>query len=220
MGRKWRHGVGAGFKGLLVYAVMGIGGKRRALAGFEIHEVVAHRSVVAHFAAAERFPRIMGLAQKRQIHAEAAIGSLGARDRLKDQVHGRPRRKGLHLRGDVGQNATLHRYLETLVQVIDQAQQPGGHGDIVAAGVDANYGIAGTEEQPIENGSGNADRIVGGMIGLKARTEPAGQANGGAKARDDADFAGGENQVLHPHQLADGSRHLRRKAGGERGQPL
>ena len=34
-------GVGAGFAGLLVDAVMGVGGERAALAGFEVHDVVA-----------------------------------------------------------------------------------------------------------------------------------------------------------------------------------
>ena len=59
-----------------------------------------------------------------------------------------------------------------------------------------------------------------GMVGLQARAESSGQANRGAKARHDPNFACDQDQVLQAHQLVNGRRHLRCEAGRERGQPL
>jgi hypothetical protein len=118
----------------------------------------------------------------------------------------------------MSQNATLCRNLEALAQIVDQVQQPHCHCDVVAGGIHADHGIARSEQQSVENGSGNAHRIVGGMVGLKACAQPAGQSDGGAKPRGHSNLGGDEYQVLHPHQLADRSRHLRHKAGGKRGQ--
>lgn len=36
-----RHGVGAGFAGLLIHSLVGISGERRTLAGFKIHDILA-----------------------------------------------------------------------------------------------------------------------------------------------------------------------------------
>src|SRR5882762_10653716 len=68
-----RNGVGARLAGLLVDAVMGVGRKRRALPGFEIHDVVADRT------APQRQSRLMGLPQKSEIDAKTPVGSLRAR---------------------------------------------------------------------------------------------------------------------------------------------
>ena len=58
------------------------------------------------------------------------------------------------------------------------------------------------------------------MVGLQACAQAAGQANGGTKLRDDADFCGGGDQVLHAHEFAHGCGHLGCEAGGKLGQPL
>ena len=75
-----RHGVGAGFAGLLVDAVVGVGRQRTALPGLEIHQVVAQRSAL------EAQACFVAFAQDFQADAEAAVGRLGACDGLKHQV--------------------------------------------------------------------------------------------------------------------------------------
>ena len=90
--------------------------------------------------------------------------------------------------------------------------------EAVGGGVDADDGVAGAEEQAVEDGGGDAARVVGGVVGLEAGGETAGQADGGAEAGDDADFAGDGDQVLHAHELGDGGGHLGREAGGEGGE--
>ena len=84
-----RHRIGARFAGLLVDIVMGIGRQRRALPGLEVHHIFADRAA----AAATR--RLSRLAQQRQIDAEAAVGGLGARDRLEHQVDRRAAARSL-----------------------------------------------------------------------------------------------------------------------------
>ena len=74
------NGVGAGLAGLLIDAVMGVGGERAALAGLEVHDVVAN------FTAAELGCSLMGFGQQREVNAEGGVGLLGAGDRLEDEV--------------------------------------------------------------------------------------------------------------------------------------
>ena len=62
-----RDRVGARFAGLLIDAVMRIGGQRAALAGLEIHHVVADGS------AFQDKRRVTRLAQQREIDAETAF---------------------------------------------------------------------------------------------------------------------------------------------------
>jgi len=59
---------------------MGVGRKCRTLPGLEIHDIAADG------AAPQRQSGLVGLAQKRQIDAKAAVGRLCARDRLKHQI--------------------------------------------------------------------------------------------------------------------------------------
>ena len=73
-------GVGARLHRLLVDTVMRIGGQRRALAGLEIHDVVADR------AAFQRQGRVLGLPQDTQVHAEAGIRRFRSGDRLEHQI--------------------------------------------------------------------------------------------------------------------------------------
>ncbi len=162
----------------------------------------------------------MCFAKDCEVHTEAAISGFSSRNGLKDQIHGRARGKCRHLCCDVGQHATLRWNLESLPQVIDQPQQTRRHRNIVTRGVNADHRISGTEQQTIENRSGNAHCVVGRMIGLEARTQPARQSHGRPKARDHAYLCGSKNQILYPHELAHACGHLRGEAGGERSQPL
>ena len=82
-----RDGVGACFERLLVDAVMGIGRERRALAGLEVHDVVADR------AALEAEGRLAPLFQDRERDAEGGVDRLRAADRLEHEID-RARRGG------------------------------------------------------------------------------------------------------------------------------
>ena len=105
-------GIGPGFAGLLINAVVGVGGKSAALAGFKIHHVVAQRAAVQ---AKRRFPRFL---QQRQINAETAVGGFGTGPRLEHQIHRRAALNQLQGVGDVGQNARLGRNGEALNNIV------------------------------------------------------------------------------------------------------
>jgi len=57
-------GVGTGFEGLLVDAVIGIGRERGALAGLEVHDVAAGGSVSAYGTARERLAGLIGFREE------------------------------------------------------------------------------------------------------------------------------------------------------------
>src|SRR6202008_618498 len=96
----------APYAGLLVDAVMGVGRKRRALPGLEIHYVTADGTP------AQRESRLMGLFQGCEIDAETAVGGLRSRNRLKHQIDRQAlidqSKRGRH----VSQNASLGRNLQ------------------------------------------------------------------------------------------------------------
>ena len=75
-----RHRVGARLERLLVDAVMRVGGERAALAGLEIHHVVADGAAV------KRQRGRVRLAEQREVDAEALVGGLRAGDRLEHQI--------------------------------------------------------------------------------------------------------------------------------------
>ncbi len=58
-----RHGVSAGFDGLLIAAVVGVGRQSAALAGLEIHRVLVARAVVEQGTALQRQRGLAGLGQ-------------------------------------------------------------------------------------------------------------------------------------------------------------
>ena len=153
-----------------------------------------------------------------KIDAEAAVGGFSAGDGLEEKIYGRALFKCGDLCGDVGQNAALHRDLEALAESVDHAQQTASDGDVVAGGIDADDGVAGAEQETVEDGGGDPQGRVSRVIGLEPCAEAAGQADGGTEAGDHADFGGGGDQVLDAHELADGGCHLRREAGREGGE--
>ena len=205
-----RDAIGAGLAGLLVHAVVGAGGKRAALAGLEVHDVVAQGP------APKRQRSRAGLGEQGQVDAEAAIGLLGASDRLEDQVHRRSLRDHRQRVGDVGEHAGLGRDLQPRDHVVEHAHQAGQRRDAVTCRIDADHRIARAIEQAIDDRGGNAAQVVGRMVGLQAHGEMAGQADRVAKAGDDAALARDQDEVLVAHQLADRRRHLRRDAGAHR----
>ena len=111
----------------------------------------------------------VGFVEQGEGDAEAGVGGLGSGDGLEEQVE-RARRccDGLHLRGDVGEDAALRGDGVALADVVDQAQQRGdGLEALSADGVDADDGVAGAEQQAVEDAGGDAerDRRWGGWAG-------------------------------------------------------
>ena len=213
------YGVGAGLEGLLVDegivgAVVGVGGECRALAGFKIQDVAACRAVGAGGAPVEGLGCFVALFEEGEVDAEALVGGLCAGDRLEEQVEGGTLFNGLNLGGDVGEDAALGRDLESLADGVDHAEEAGDCRGIVADGVDADDGVAGAEEESVEEGGGDAGWVVGGVVGLEACGEAAGESDGGAELGDDADARGYGDEVLDAHEFADGGDHLRGETGG------
>jgi len=99
----------------------------------------------------------------------------------------------------VGEDAALDGDFEALTDGVDHAQEAGCGGNAVAGGIDSDYSITGAKEEAIENGGGDSGGRVSGVVGLKAGAEAAGETDGRAKAGDDADFGGGDDEVLHTH---------------------
>jgi len=193
-------------------------GERGALAGFEVHDVGTDFAVGADGSAVLRTPLFRCFSEKSEVDAEAAVGGFGSGDGLEEKIDGGAGVEGFKLRGDVGQDAALDGNLEALAEGVDHAQQAGGGCGVVSGGIDADDRVAGAEEQAIEDGGGDAGGVVGGVIGLKAGAETAFQADSGAEAGDDPDFAGGGDQVLDAHELGCCGGHLRGEPGGECGQ--
>ena len=116
------------------------------------------------------------------------------------------------------QYAGLRRDGIAFAHRVEHGQQRAGRIDAVGGRIDADHRVAGAEQQAIQRGGGDAARIVGRMVGLQPHRQPARQADRVAEARHDAAFRGDGDQVLQPHQLADGRGHFRREAGAQRGQ--
>src|SRR6516162_8690831 len=153
-----RNRVSARLASLLIDAAIRIGRKRRSLPGFEIHHIAADT------ASPQRHPRLVRLAQQFEIYAEAAVGSLRPRDRLEDQIHRRAlldqTKSGRHMR----ENATLGRNLQPRNDVVEQAQQTADDRGVVACRIDADAGVAGPEQDAIEDGCGDALLVIERMV--------------------------------------------------------
>ena len=81
--------------------------------------------------------------------------------------------------------------------------------------VEPQYRVARAEGQPLQQGGQNTVGIVGGVIGLQAAAQGAGQADGGIAVGRDGDFIRRRNQVQAAHQLGRRGGHLRRQPPGD-----
>ena len=148
---------------------MRVGRERAALPGLEIHHVVADR------AAAKRQRRVARLLEQREVDAEALVGGLGAGDRLEDEIDRRALADQIERRGDVRQHAGLRRNVELDPDLVEHRQQRVRILGAVGRRIDADHGVAGAEQQAVENARRDAARIVGRMVGLQPHREAAGQ---------------------------------------------
>ncbi len=146
---------------------------------------------------------------------KAAVGGLGAGDRLEHQIHRRALRDRLQRVGHVRQHAGLRRDRVARNQLIEQVQQAHQIAHAVGCRVDADHRVARAVHQAVERRCQDARRAVARMIRLQPHCQVPRQAERVAKARDDAALARHRHQVLVAHQLAHRSHHLGREAGGE-----
>jgi len=86
--------------------------------------------------------------------------------------------------------------------------------------VDADDGVAGAEQEAVQDARGDGAQIVGRMVGLQPHREAAGQPDGVAEARHHRTLRGYHHQILEPADLGDRRRHLRGNARCERGERL
>ena len=84
--------------------------------------------------------------------------------------------------------------------------------------VDADDRVAAAEQQAVDRRQQDAAEVVGRMVRLHADAEHAALAQRVAAARDVADLAGGQDQVLVAHQLGDRRGDLRRDRPLQRAQ--
>ena len=196
--------VGPRLHGLLVDAVVRLGREGAALAGFEIHDVVAQDAAV------EGARGLVRLVQDGQADAEGAVRRFAARDGLEDEVDRPAPVHDVEQGGDMGEHAGLGRDLEARPQLVDQLEQEHRLSGAVGRRIDADHRIAAAVHEAIQDGGADALRIVGRMVGLEADGEASRQPDGVAEFRDDPDLPSNRDQVLVAHQLRDRGRHLRR----------
>ena len=91
------------------------------------------------------------------------------------------------------QHAGLRGNIEPQSQFIQHGQQGGAGTQVVGGRIDADHRIAHAEQQPVQRGAGDADGIVGRMVGLQPAGKPPGQADGAAERGDDLAFCGDDN---------------------------
>ena len=170
-----RDRVGARFAGLLVDAVMGVGRKRRALPGLEIHHIAADAT------APKRESRLVGLPQDCEIDPKTPVGGLRSRNRLKHQIDRQTlvdqSERGRHM----GQNASLGRNLQPRNDIVEQPQEPADHSRIIAYRIDANAGVTRSQHDAVEDRSSDAPGVIERMIGLQPHAHSPAQTNRVAK---------------------------------------
>ncbi len=152
----------------------------------------------------------MGLPQQRQIHAKAAIGGLRSRNRLKHQIDRRALPDQGERRRHMGENAALRRNLQSGNDLVEQTQQAADHSRIVACRVDADAGIARSQQDAVQDRGGDAIGVIKGMIGLQPHAHPPAQPDCVAKAARYLAFLRNQDEILVAHQFRDRRGHFRR----------
>ena len=188
---------------MLVDAKVRIGRQGAALAGFEVHQVLAQG------AALEAQARVITFLQHVQVDPETGIGRFGTGNRLKHQVQRYATVDRFDGGGDVGQHAGLGGDFIALDDRVEHLQHGADRGDAVGGRVDANHGIAVAVQQAVEDARGDAGRFIGRVVGLQARGQAPAQAQGAAKLGDHADLLCDQYEILHAHDLGHGRGHFR-----------
>jgi hypothetical protein len=207
-----RHRVGARLQRLLVDRppadpAVRVGRQRRPLAGLEVRDVVAHGAAAQFQGAGPR------LREQVEGDAEAPVGRLRAGDRLEHEVHRRALLQRAQRRRHVGEHARLGGDVVAADDRVDQFQQRDRLPRGVGRRVDADDGVAGALQQPVDDRGRDAERVVGRVVGLQPGGEPAGQAQRAAQPRHDPGAPADRDQIGVAHQLRRRRHHLGRQPG-------
>ena len=135
--------IGSCFQGLLVHAVMGIGGEGTSLARLKVHHIAADRPTP------QSQSHLLRLAQHRERDAKAGVRGLCPGDGLKHQVHRSTTLHRLHSVGHMGQNAGLRGHIEANPQLIEHREQTNAGVHIVSRRIDPDHRIPASEQQAV-----------------------------------------------------------------------
>ena len=104
--------------------------------------------------------------------------------------------------------------------VVEHGEQVDDRRHVVAGRVDADHRVAAAEQQAVEDGGGDAARVVGRVIGLQphGQASRAGRACRGSAVTTSALARRPAIRSWLRMSLRDGGRHLGREARGERAQ--
>ena len=215
--------VAPGLHGHLVGAVMGVAGKLRALAGLKIHHI-------RPFGCAVTEQQISCFCDGGSVEAKGGVALFRACDGLKNQVTGRAGAHRFHLRGDMGQHANLRGNLPMLLDLLEAPQNLAHLLRGVGNRIQTDHRVACAEAETLQNGSGDALRVIGGVVGLQTAGQRPRQADGGVAMGGYGDFVCGIDQVKIAHELGNRRHHFRgqttaylanvRAAGGLGQDPL
>ena len=193
--------VAPGLHGHLIPAVVGLAGQLGALSGLKIHDVGAVGVAVAQ-------SKLARFLDGGGVEAKGLVALLRPGDGLEDHVGGRALADGLHLCGHMGQHAGLGGNFPAVADLVEALQHPGDAFHAVVHRVEAQHGVADAVGQALQQGSHDAVRVIGGVVGLQPGRQGAGQADGGVAVCRDRDFLGRVNQVHVAHELGHGGNHL------------
>ena len=163
---------------------------------------------------------ILCLTQDVQVDAEAGIRRFGPGDRLEHQIDRSATADDLQRVGDMRQYAGLGRDVMTQTQRLQHVQQGDAVGDAVGGRIDADHGIAATQQKPVDRCRADPAQVIGRMVRLQAGAQPPWQTLGIAERGGDPAATGDADQILVAHQLGCRCRHLRRDGRRKRGQPV
>ena len=98
----------------------------------------------------------------------------------------------------MSEDAALGWNLQPRDDVVEQTQQAADHSRIVAHRIDADAGVAGSQQDAVQNRRGDPLGVVERMVGLQPHAHPTNRvAKGGAHFA----FFRDQDEVLIAHQL-------------------
>ncbi len=115
----------------------------------------------------------------------------------------------------MGQDAALGGDGVGLDDLLQQPQQLADDRRAVGGRIDPDHRVARAQQQAVDDRGGDASEVVGGVVGLQAGGEAAGEAQRAAETCGHLGFGADQDEILVAHDLADRGGHLRGEAGRE-----
>src|SRR5213080_2127615 len=98
------------------------------------------------------------------------------------------------------EHTSLRWNLQSPNNLVEQLQQPADHNRIVACGINADAGVAGSQHDAVEDRGGDALGVIKGMTRLQPPAHSSTQSDGVANSGNYLEFLGDQDQVLIAHQ--------------------